>query len=180
MAVRSLTNGESVAVWNGILGPRRENGRTVQRPIFFSARSAKQGANPTENGNSNATGQPRPRRLTLPHTDGHRLRDYRRRNPTQGGPGRIPVHMTGSFAEPDCTALHCTSLPLAQRPKKGTKPKRTQRPKRARSRKGWPNSKKGRQRSQRPQTDQSTIHYLGVNGALHSLYSAKFCLINSI
>ena len=125
---------------------------------------ARTGAPPTDAGSelsgkrqrSNGNDQPQPKRLTLPHTDGHTLHDYRWRNPTQGGPGRIPVHMTGSFAEPDCTALHCTSLPLAQRPKKGTKPKRTQRPKRARSRKGWPNSKKGRQRSQRPQTDQST------------------------
>ena len=115
------------------------------------------GANSAENGSAaTATTSHNQRGLTLPHTDGHTLHDYRWRNPTQGGPGRIPVHMTGSFAEPDCTALHCSSLPLAQRPKKGTKPKRTQRPKRARSRKGWPNSKKGRQRSQRPQTDQST------------------------
>ena len=126
---------------------------------------ARTGAPPTDAGSelsgkrqrSNGNDQPQPKRLPLPHTDGHTLHDCRWRNPTQGGPGRITVHMTGSFAEPDCTALHCAALPLAQRPKKGSKPKRTQRPKRARSRKGWPNSEEGRQRSQRLQTDQSTL-----------------------
>ena len=128
---------------------RRKQKATLRRKREQAPHQQTPGANPAENGSSDGTDQPRPRRLTLPHTDGHELRDYRWENPAQGGPGTCTVHMKAQRPK-------TSRVPGGVLYKEGPKPKRTQRPKRARSRKGWPNSKKGRQRSQRPQPDQST------------------------